>query len=325
MDRQSWYSAEDYLEAKRRIDLRCLNRHVLGAFKKRLEDVQDPVLIDLGTGTGLMVRKVASMHLSGNAHIIGLDLDEEICNAAVHIITGELVRLGYRDIGEEYDRDETGLCCYMQVEREGCRLVIEMRSGDVLAPEMPWRPTGLAFDAVTANAFVDLVPLKDIVSLAGRLLKPGGLFYTTINYDGVTTLLPLSHDEDFETELLGAYNRSMELRRSRGKMTGGSRTGSRLYSVLLEEGFSIVDWGSSDWTVLPRESRYKPGEAAFIRAILHMIYDEGVNSGRLAREKLDRWLSERFEALEGGRLSFMNHQIDVLAQKNSTWNPGREA
>jgi SAM-dependent methyltransferase len=315
MDRQYWYKAEDYLEAKRKVDLRCLNRHVLGVFKKRLEGMRDPVLIDLGTGTGLMVRKVASMRLKGNVRIIGLDLDEESCTAAVNIIARDLVSSGYRDCSEKYNRDETGLCGSMQFEREGCRLFIEMRTGDVLSPEMPWHPGCHTVDAVTANAFIDLVPLHDIVSVAGRMLKPGGLFYTTINYDGVTTLLPLSRDEDFETELLGIYNRSMELRRSRGGMTGGSRTGSRLYGELLEQGFSIAAWGSSDWTVVPKEGRYKPGEWAFVRAILHMIYREGVNSRHLPREGLDRWLSERVEALEERRLSFMNHQIDALAQR----------
>ena len=315
MDRQSVHSMQDYLEAKRRVDLRCLNRYVLGAFRKLIEAVRDPALLDLGTGTGLMIRKLAAMRLNGNARIIGVDLDEGSCLAAVGFIKHDLAHFGYQSTTENRSQAETGLCGRIQAQREECCLHIEVKAGDVLAAGTPWRPHGLQFDAVTANAFVDLLPLKDIVALVRRLLKPGGLFYTTINYDGMTTLLPLSTDVDFEEELLLCYNRSMELRRAGGRATGGSRTGSRLYGVLLEQGFGILGWGSSDWSVVPKQGRYGPGEANFIRAILQMIHDEGWNSGKLPQRKLERWLSERLEALERGGLSFMNHQIDALAQK----------
>jgi hypothetical protein len=46
-----------------------------------------------------------------------------------------------------------------------------------------------------------------------------------------------------------------------------------------------------------------------------MIYEEGRRSGALQPERLDRWMSERLEALGAGALSLMTHQIDVLARK----------
>lgn len=309
---------QDYLEAKRLVDLRCLNRRVFAAFRSRMEALHDPVVADLGTGTGLMIRKLAGMHLNNDVRILGIDADESSCRVANSLIEDDLTRAGYRSVGEhgishEPARAEAKLSRRTYILREGRSLSIEIRIGDVLAPGTPWLPEGTAFDAVTANAFLDLMPLKDTVSLVRRMLKPEGLFYTTINYDGITTLLPLYRDGGFETELLHLYNRSMESHRPNGRVSGGSRTGSRLFGVLLEQGYDVVEWGSSDWVVVPRSGRYRRGERDFLRAIVKMIYDEGRLSGGLKQEELDRWYSKRLEALEEHSLSFMNHQIDVLA------------
>jgi len=308
---------QEYLEAKRLVDLRCLNRRVSAAFRSRLEAIRDPAVIDLGTGTGLMIRKLASMHLSGSVRIFGVDLDEDSCRAARAFIEDDLVRIGYRMEEVKQAHGNSGSCERLHALGESCSLRIEMRVGDVLAPGTPWLPEGTSFDAVTANAFLDLMPLNDTLALVCRLLKPGGLFYATINYDGITTLLPTGDDDDFESELLDIYNRSMEMRRVRGKVTGGSRTGRRLYGSLLEQGFAIIEWGSSDWVVVPKAGRYRPGEKTFLRAILQMIFEEGRLSGNLERERLDRWHEKRLGALEErvATLSLMNHQVDVLARK----------
>jgi hypothetical protein len=46
-----------------------------------------------------------------------------------------------------------------------------------------------------------------------------------------------------------------------------------------------------------------------------MIHREGVNCDTFPSERLKDWLSDRLKALDDGGLSFMNHQIDALAQK----------
>jgi SAM-dependent methyltransferase len=311
------FDFQEYLEAKRLVDLRCLNRRVLSAFRSRIEALSDPTVVDLGTGTGLMIRKLAGMHLKGMARIIGVDLDEESCRAARVLIEDDLVRIGFRMEERRPVQEETGSGDTLYALRESGSLCVEMRVGDVLAPGTPWLPGRMCFDAVTANAFIDLMPLNDTLSLVCRLLKPGGLLYATINYDGITTLLPPGDDDDFESKLLDIYNRSMEMRRVRGKVTGGSRTGSRLYGALLEQGFTIVEWGSSDWVVVPKAGRYRRGEKPFLRAILQMIYEEGRLSRDLEQERLDRWYAERLGALKErvAALSLMNHQVDVLARK----------
>jgi SAM-dependent methyltransferase len=314
MERNSPPDFQEYLEAKRLVDLQCLNRSVLTDFVTRIESLRDPSILDLGTGTGLIIRKLAEMQLKGDAYIAGVDIDQRSCHAAVSLIEDDITHTGFRRVEKDRQKDPCS-CGFIRAQSGGLQLCIDIRIGDALAPGTPWLPGDAAFDAVTANSFLDLMPLKDIVMVIRGLLKPGGLLYATINYDGMTTLLPLSSDTEFEADLLDNYNRSMDMRRIRGKVSGGSRTGSRLFGVLIEEGFALLKWGCSDWIVVPEQGRYKRGEEIFLRAIIRMIYDEGLKGGRLKREKLDRWLSERVAALEDGRLAFMNHQIDVLAAK----------
>jgi SAM-dependent methyltransferase len=300
---------QQYLEAKRLLDIRSLNRRVLRAFKSRLERMPDASVIDLGTGTGLMIRSLIGFRLRGDVYLCGVDRDEISLKAALGFLEGDLRSAGYRGVS---------------VGRDSCRAVneeatvrIDMKTGDVLEPNPAWIPHGISFSAVTANAFMDLLPLDAAVRRIRDLLLPHGLFYSTINYDGTTTLLPPYGDRGLEKRLFEIFNESMEQRRVLGAATGGARTGSRLFSTLAEGGFKIIAWGSSDWTVLPRDGRYPQGEDRFLRSILAMIHGEGAGSGLLPGEGLDLWLLTRLRELEEGILSFMNHQTDILARRET--------
>ena len=308
---------QEYLEAKRMVDLRCLNRRVYNAFRTRVQTFRDPTLLDLGTGTGLMIRKLLGLRLVGDTLIYGVDLDANNCSAALRLVARDLVRAGYhvRELGR--DSGEKGTPIGISASQERRRIRVEIRNADVLDPEEFWLTGDIKFDAVTANAFMDLVPLEETVQLIGRLLKPQGLFYTTINYDGVTTLLPPFRDREFERNLLDIYNGSMDRRRVHGRVTGGSRTGSSLFGVLLERGFHIVEWGSSDWTLGPKKGQYKRREKTFVSAILQMIYEEGIVSGMQHSGQLEGWRAERLGALERGDLFFISHQIDLLAREGA--------
>ena len=306
---------QEYLEAKRVVDLRCLNRRVYNAFRARVETFRDPFLLDLGTGTGLMIRKLLGLRPQGDTLIYGIDLDERNCSAALRLIVRALVRSGYHVHVRGRDGPEEGTAMGIVASLQGRRIRVEIRNADVLEPEASWLPGDGAFDAVTANAFMDLVPLEETVQRINCFLKPQGLFYATINYDGVTTLLPPFRDREFERDLLDNYNFAMDRRRVHGMATGGSRSGSRLFGVLSERGFRIVELGSSDWTVGPKAGEYERLEKSFVRAILQMIYEEGIANGMQHSGRLESWRAERLDALERGELSFMNHQIDLLAQK----------
>ncbi len=98
------------------------------------------------------------------------------------------------------------------------------------------------FDLIIANAFLDLVDIQATLSLMAELLEKGGLFYFTINFDGMTVLEPVI-DEELDELILRQYHKTMDERLINGKRSGDSRAGRHLFSCLKEAGMQILDAG----------------------------------------------------------------------------------
>ena len=56
------------------------------------------------------------------------------------------------------------------------------------------------------------------------LLRPGGMFYFTINFDGLTALEP-QVDPDLDERVIRLYHQTMDERRVDGRPAGGRRAG----------------------------------------------------------------------------------------------------
>jgi len=184
---------------------------------------------------------------------------------------------------------------------------------------MDAEPAGLSrygeFDAVTAHAILDLLPPGEALTRLRGILRPHGLLYTTLNYDGMTTLLPERRDGGFESRLLRAYDRSMEARRWRGRKTAGARSGRRIHDALVREGWRIEAAGASDWAVFPVDGAHSADRQVFLRAMLGFVHGEGLRSSGIGRRELERWKGERLADVEGGRLGLVVHQLDFLASR----------
>jgi hypothetical protein len=150
-----------------------------------------------------------------------------------------------------------------------------------------------------------------------RLLRKKGIFYSTINYDGLTTFLPTWEEESFEKDLLSVYNFSMDTRTVNGKSTGGSRTGSRIFGAAQQRGFSIVDFGSSDWQLFPKKGGYSKDERIFLKSIIMMIYKEGSLCTSIDNRKLAEWYNTRLVQVDDNLLTLITHQTDILAIKDT--------
>jgi len=187
----------------------------------------------------------------------------------------------------------------------------------VCMPLSGFRSAPNRYDVITAHAFMDLVPLRQTLAGFHDGLKPGGLFYTTINYDGETVLFPPYPDSEFEDALLQTYDASMEARRLNGSETGGAKCGRRLYGELLNAGFEIVSYGSSDWNITACDSAYLDDDHVVLDRLLGWISSEGRSNPELNPKKLDRWLACRRRQLKMQNLGIIVHQIDVLARKRA--------
>jgi hypothetical protein len=164
-----------------------------------------------------------------------------------------------------------------------------------------------------ANAVLDLVDVPAVLPGLLRVLRPGGVYWFTINYDGESIFVP-GHPHD--DRIMQAYHRDMDERVRYGRPAGDSRTGRRLFHHLRAAGAPALAAGSSDWIVSAGPDGNYPGdEAYFLRAILQTI--RGALRNRLdgvEPKDLDDWLAERHRQLTAGELVYIAHQLDFVGR-----------
>jgi SAM-dependent methyltransferase len=308
-----------YLEAKATIDSASLDPVLLERFRRSLEADRAPRLLDLGAGTGATLRRVLALPLSADLELAGLDRDARSLGLARRRIAELLRAQGCRV--RERSQDSGWL---LETAAGPRRVRVRLVRGDLLAPGVAAQLGEGGFGYLTAHAFLDLLPLARALRLARSLLVPGGLLYSTLNYDGSTMLLPVDEDADFERALLVAYDRSMELRCVEGEPTGGAFCGRRLGAELERGGFRVIGEGCSDWKVRlapgPGAGRQAPGRQAphavvFLRALLGMLAVEGLRAADIDEERLQAWWRRRCADLRAGRLGLEARNLDMMAIK----------
>jgi SAM-dependent methyltransferase len=160
-----------------------------------------------------------------------------------------------------------------------------------------------SYDLLVAAAFLDLMPLERALPHLLQFLKPGGLAYFPINFDGVTLFEPA---HKFDAAVLGAYHHSMDSRESGGH----SLTGRQLFQAFPSAGFDILSAGASDWIVYPSNGTYPADEAYFLDHILHFFETSCAHV-----DGMDEWLAVRRGQVANGTLTFIAHQYDFLVQR----------
>lgn len=286
-----------YLEAKAALDRRSFNPKVAALFFKALLRFAEAEVVDLGSGTGAMLRHVAVNALNPSLILTGVEQDRSLIEAAPVECQKALLAAGWQIV------DQAPLSFTARQGGRVRKFRFVLADGLEFAPKTPCQ-------AVCAHTFLDLVPLSKALGRVKSLLVPGGVFYATCNYDGSTTLFPQSANPAFEAGLLAHYDRSMELRRCAGEATGGALCGRRLHQALWEGGWEIVGFGSSDWNLTPVQGAYLDADAEVLEALLAMIYREGEG---LDSQALAEWYRERLASLKAGQLGLIVHQLDFVA------------
>lgn len=254
-----------YLEAKRTVDDRALNRRVLERLKRELAGVRTPAVADVGAGIGTGIERLVEWNIVNEPVYTGV----EASPALVDIARSRLETL----------------------------LEPELVASTLAAFASETGNHG-RFDLVVAHAFLDIVPLSASLESLVALSRPGGLLYFPITFDGESIFEPALADDD---ALLARYHGSMDA-------GGGSRTGRRLFHALEREPVDVLEMGSSDWIVRPDSGVYPADEAYFLSSVLEMIESTVGKDAEL-------WVSTRRRQLDEGRLLYIAHQIDCLAQK----------
>jgi hypothetical protein len=197
------------------------------------------------------------------------------------------------------------------------------------------RETGKSqWDLLVAHAFLDLMDISTTLPLLFSLLEPGGLFYFTIVYDGVTILEP-EVDPTFDALVLDLYHRTMDERITRGRPSGDSRAGRRSFAQIKQAGGELIAAGSSDWVVFPQrilppspsgdrsppttnhqspKAGYPYEEAYFLHFIVHTIHQALKGRPEIDADRFEDWVAARHGQVERAELVYLAHQMDFVGR-----------
>jgi len=286
-----------YLAAKTTVDDRALNGHVLAELR-RLMPAGAPRVLEVGAGLGTMVARLIDWGVVGTGEYILLDTERKLLDLSRQWLRGWADARGLR-----CDLRPDGL----QVGDLRIRLV-HAELGRYLETDH-----GALADVLIANAVLDLVDVPAILPGLLRLLVPGGVYWFTINYDGMSIFAP-GHPHD--DQVMQAYHRDMDERVRYGRPAGESRTGRHLFHHLRTAGAPALAAGSSDWVVSAGPDGNYPGdEAHFLHSILSTIQD-ALRSRQdwVAPVDLADWLAVRDRQLAAGELVYIAHQLDFTGR-----------
>jgi SAM-dependent methyltransferase len=297
-----------YLEAKKTIDDRALNRQVLERLQRELADIggEYPLkILEAGCGIGTMVERLIEWGLISRFDYTGLDLEDGALPEAYR-------RLWAFARGQGLAGQEGADGRLLLNNADHC-LSLNFLPMDVFDFTADEDQHG-SWDVLIAHAFLDLVPLEVALPRLLSLLRPGGLCYFSLNFDGVTTWLP-SLDDVLDDQIEALYHQSMHRSSPAGPTRRGSRSGRLLLTLLPRLGGDLLAVGSSDWAVLPHQGKYPQDEAYFLSYLLHLLAEALAGDPTINPDQLQSWLSTRRRQIDTGELMLLTHQWDILARR----------
>ena len=275
-------SFQRYLAAKQTVDDRALNGRVWQAMANALRDQPWDVL-EIGAGIGTMIERLEAAGLLERARITAVDNQPENITTA---------RERLARIGEKRPLTLETLDLFDLLDRQ---------QGEPMC------------DLLIAHAFLDLMDIPRTLPRIFSLIRPGGYFYFTINFDGVTTFEP-TIEPVFDELVERLYHRTMDERVTNGRVSGDSRSGRHLFSLIPQAGGQILAAGSSDWVVYGDKNGYPADEAYFLHVILHFFEQSLGQHPELDAAQFATWLTERRAQIERGELVYIAHQIDFFGR-----------
>lgn len=294
-----------YLAAKKGVDDRALNRHVLQNLETALTRFGHGLPLDIlevGAGIGTMLERLAEWGILKNARYEAIDLAPDHIAEAVRRVPLWARNHGFKPVEEPASE----FC----LERGEERISVRFEAIDLC--QFLERERGRRnWDLLIAHAFLDLVDASRILPGLISLTRPGGLLSLTMNFDGLTILEP-PVDTAFDREILALYHQSMDNRVIEGQPSGDSRIGRHLLTRLRGQGVEILAAGSSDWVVFPGRGGYPGDEAYFLHFIVNLITNSLKGHPCLDLDRFARWIGIRHSQIERCELVLIAHQIDLL-------------
>jgi predicted O-methyltransferase YrrM len=299
------YSYPRYLTAKKTVDDRALNRRVWDRFVEALVASAAPIrVLEVGGGVGATVQRIVEALESRSAGPLRYTIvDIEADNI-------ETARASLRDWAEDQGYSVSGTD--PQEWTDGpIDVSVAFRTADLF--DLADAHDGPPYDVLVAQAVFDLLPIPDAHRALAPLLRPGGLWYLPIHFDGVTAFEP-TLDAALDARIERLFHESMDDAPDPPNRSG-AQCGRRLLTHFRDADAPLLEAGASDWIVLPQNDAYPGDEAYFLHHILHFVETELSGHPELDAGAFREWIATRRRQVEAGELIYIAHQLDVLAQK----------
>ena len=292
-----------YLSAKKTVDDRALNADVwktLQAHVASLQASRPLQVLEIGAGIGTMLERTVDWGLLQRARYTALDaLPENIATARSRLATwaerNAIITSETPDGELHFSGDHVDL-------------QVNLVTGDLF--DFIVQPhAGQKWDLIIAHAFLDLMDIPATLPQLFELLRPGGYFYFTINFDGATLFEP-AIDPPLDRQIEARYHQTMDERIINGKRSGDSCAGRHLFQHLPAAGAAILAAGASDWVVYPGVSGYPDDEAYFLHFIIHTLGEALRGVPGLDMQRFAGWIAARHAQIEQHQLVYIAHQLD---------------
>lgn len=296
------YSFTRYLSAKKSVDDRSLNGFVWQEMAWIVDSLQlnsQPRILEVGAGIGTMLERLLERGVLTQAHYTAIDSEAENITCALERFPGWATDQGYQILGREPH-------FYLLIQDQQVEVAFQFAEVYEFARQQQGKQ---AWDVLVAHAFLDLLDIDRAIPELFSLLKPGGWFYFTLNYDGLTSLEP-AIDPELDDRIVTLYHHTMDERITAGLPSGDSRTGRHLFQALRRGGGQILATGASDWVVAAGPQGYAADEAYFLHFILHTIDQALRGHPALDADRFASWVAARHTQVENGELVYIAHQID---------------
>lgn len=274
------FSFTRYLASKKTVDDRALNVQVWQTLASHLP-TGTPRVLEVGAGIGTMAERLVARGVLKHASYTLLDEQAENIEVA---------------------RARLAACSHFTLDFQIAEALdfCQARRGQ--------------YDVLIAHAFLDLLDLPSALPVLLAALKPSGVFYFTLNFDGGTFFQP-EIERVLDDQIEALYHRTMDERLTNGQPSGDSRSGRHLFGVLRNCGTEILAAGSSDWTVFAGpEGRYPADEAYFLHFIIHTLHGALCHHPELNRAQFEHWIAQRHAQIERGELVYIAHQMDFAGR-----------
>jgi SAM-dependent methyltransferase len=313
-----------YLAAKRSVDDRALDRRTLERLRTALAAPADRPLrvLEAGAGVGTMVERLLEWDTlpPGDVEYVAVDIDPDSVAAARERLAGWAEDRGLAvERGGDPPAWAPVTAAPLSLVGPDRTVTVVPATGD--AAEVAGAAEGA--DLVVGMALLDVLERAALPAMLSAA-APGGLAYFPITFDGGTRFVP---DHPLDGAVERAYHAHMD-----AKDDARSRAGEAALATLERlDATTVLAVGGSDWVVRPGPDGYPGEEAAFLHHILDTV--EGAVAETLAgdergwattadpaldRDALADWADRRRRQVDDGALTYLTHQLDLLARVAGT-------